>query len=52
MKSKDAEWKNEEIEWKDLVELKAFCDLCVAQVLASNRSGGSLKKERYDEVIK
>ena len=28
MKSKDAEWKNEEIEWKDLVELKAFCDLC------------------------
>ena len=50
-KSKDAEWKDEQTEWKDLIELKAFCDLCTAQVLAGNRSGGYLKKKGYDEVI-
>ena len=51
-KSKDAERKDERIEWKDPIELKAFCDLCAAQVLVGNKSGGSLKKEGYDEVIK
>ena len=38
--------------WKDLTELKAFCDLCVAQVLDSKRSGGYLRKEGVDAVIK
>ena len=51
-KSKDAERKDERIEWKDPIELKAFCDLCAAQVLAGNKSGGSLKKEGYDDMIK
>ena len=27
-KLKDAKQKDEQTEWKDLVELKAFCDLC------------------------
>ena len=52
VKSKDAKWKDERIEWKDPIEPNAFCDLFAAQVLASNRSKGSLKKEGYDEVIK
>ena len=51
-KSKDAERKDEWTKWKDPIELKVFCDLCVAQVLVSNRSGGCLKNEGYDEVIK
>ena len=29
-KSKDTECKDEQTEWKDLIELKAFCDLCTA----------------------
>ena len=51
-KSKDAERKDEQIEWKNPIELKVFCGLCATQVLIGNRSGGSLKNEGYDEVIK
>ena len=51
-KSKDTVQKDDRIEWKDLIELKALCDLCVAQVLTSNRSGGYLRIEGYVEVIK
>ena len=51
-KSKNTVQKDDRIEWKDLIELKALCDLCVAQVLTSNRSGGYLRIEGYVEVIK
>ena len=50
-KSKDA--GNEvRIGWKDPTELKAFCDLCVAQVLDGKRRGGYLRKEWVDTMIK
>ena len=32
-------------EWKDPIELKAFCILCAAQVLEGNKSRGFLRKE-------
>ena len=51
-KSKDTIQKDDRTEWKDLIELKALCDLCAAQVLAGNRSRGYLRKEGYVEVIK
>ena len=38
--------------WKDPKELKAFCDLCAIQVLDGKRSGGYLRKEMVDAVIK
>ena len=38
--------------WKDLTELKAFYDLCAALVLDGKRSGGYLRKEGVDAVIK
>ena len=34
------------------MELKAFCDLCVAQVLEGKRNEGFLRKEGADAVIK
>jgi len=37
--------------WKEPAELKAFCDLCAAQILDS-KSGGFLKREGVDAVIK
>ncbi|XP_050241389.1 L10-interacting MYB domain-containing protein-like [Quercus robur] len=37
---------------KDPTELKTFCDLCTAQVLDGKRSGGYLRKEEVDVVIK
>ena len=37
--------------WKELTELKAFCDLCVAQVLDGKRNGGFLRREGVDAVI-
>ena len=40
------------IEWKDPTELKAFCDLCAAQVLEGKRNEGFLRKEGVDAVIK
>ena len=40
------------IGWKVLTKLKAFCDLCAAQVLDGKRSGGYLRKEGVDAVIK
>ena len=39
-------------EWKDPMKLKAFCDLCAAQVLEGNRNGGFLRNERVDVAIK
>ena len=39
-------------EWKELVELKAFCDFCAVQVLKGKKSGGFLKMEGVDAVIK
>ena len=39
-------------EWKDPMKLKAFCDLCAAQVLEGNRNGGFLRKKGVDVVIK
>ena len=50
-KSKDT-GNDVRIEWKDPMELKAFCDLCVAQVLEGKRNEGSLRKEGADAVIK
>ena len=50
-KSKDA-GNDVRTEWKDLMKLKAFCDLCAAQVLEGNKNGGFLRKERVDAVIK
>ena len=50
-KSKDAS-NDVRIEWKDPMELKVFCDLCSAQVLEGKRSGGFLRKEGVDVVIK
>ena len=38
--------------WKELKELKAFCDLCAIQVLEGKRCGGYLKNEGVDAVIK
>ena len=38
--------------WKEPEELKTFCDLCAAQVLDDKRSGGFLKREGVDTVIK
>ena len=50
-KSKDA--GNEvRIGWKDPTELKAFCDLCAAQVLDGKRRGGYLRKEGVEAMIK
>ena len=50
-KSKDA--GNEvRIGWKDPTKLKAFWDLCATQVLDGKKSGGYLRKERVDAVIK
>ena len=40
------------IGWKDRTELKAFCDLCAAQVLDGKRKGGYLRKEWVDAMIK
>ena len=37
--------------WKELTELKAFCDLCAAQVLDGKRNGGFLRREGVDAVI-
>ena len=34
------------------MKLKAFCDLCAAQVLEGNRNGGFLRNERVDVAIK
>ena len=39
-------------EWKDLLELQAFCDLYVAQVLEGKRNGGFFRKEGVDALIK
>ena len=50
-KSKDA-GNDVRTEWKDLMKLKAFCDLCAAQVLEGNKNRGFLRKERVDAVIK
>ena len=50
-KSKDT-GNDVRIEWKDPMELKAFCDLCVAQVLEGKRNEGFLRKEGADAVIK
>lgn len=44
--------KNVRIGWKDPTELKAFCDLCAAQVLNGKKNGGYLRKEGVDAVIK
>ena len=38
--------------WKDPTKLKAFCDLCAAQVLDGKRNGGYLRREGIDAVIK
>ena len=38
--------------WKELVELKAYCDFYVAQVLDGKRNGGYLRREGIDAVIK
>ena len=40
------------IEWKDPTKLKAFCDLCAAQVLEGKRNEGFLRKKGVDAVIK
>ncbi|KAL0012008.1 hypothetical protein SO802_007116 [Lithocarpus litseifolius] len=37
--------------WKELKELKAFCDLCAAQVLDGKRHRGFLRREGVDAVI-
>ena len=37
---------------KEPKELKAFCDLCAAQVLDGKRRGGYLRKEWVDAMIK
>ena len=50
-KSKDT-GNDVRIEWKDPTELKAFCDLCAAQVLEGKRNKGFLRKEGVDTVIK
>ena len=51
-KGKSKDGGNEvRIGWKELTELKAFCDLCAAQVLAEKRNGGFLRKEGVDAVI-
>ena len=50
-KSKDG-GNDARTEWKEPVELKAFCDLCAVQVLEGKRSGGFLKMEGVDVVIK
>ncbi|KAL0014452.1 hypothetical protein SO802_001521 [Lithocarpus litseifolius] len=39
-------------DWKEPAKLKAFCDFCAVQVLKGRRSGGFLKKEGVDAVIK
>nr|POE60954.1 hypothetical protein CFP56_76912 [Quercus suber] len=39
------------IEWKEPKELKAFCDLCTAQVLDGKRHGGFLRREGIDVMI-
>ena len=50
-KSKDA--GNEvRIGWKDPTELKAFCDLCAAQVLDGKRSEWYFRKEGVEAMIK
>ena len=38
--------------WKDLIELKTFCDLCATQVLEGKRNGEFFRKEGVDAVIK
>jgi len=50
-KSKDT-GNNVRTGWKDPMELKASCDLCATQVLDGKRSGGCLRKEGVDTVIK
>ena len=50
-KSKDS-GNDARTDWKEPAELKAFCDLCAVQVLEGKRSGGFLKKEGVDTVIK
>ena len=50
-KSKDTS-NDVRIEWKDPTELKAFCDLCAAQVLEGKRNEGFLRKKGVDAVIK
>ena len=37
--------------WKDPKELKAYCDLSIAQVLDGKKHNGFLRKEGVDEVI-
>ncbi|KAL0000605.1 hypothetical protein SO802_014386 [Lithocarpus litseifolius] len=50
-KSKDGS-NDARTDWKEPVEVKAFCDFCAVQVLEGQRSGGFLKNERVDAVIK
>ena len=38
-------------QWKDPKELKAYCDLFVAQVLDSKKHQGFFRKEGVDTVI-
>ena len=49
-KSKDTVQKDDRTEWKDLIELKALCDLCSAQVQVGNRSGGYLRRDKAIDV--
>ena len=52
-KGKSKDTGNEvRIGWKEPKELKAFCDLCVAQVLDGKRHAEFLRKEGVDAVIK
>ena len=52
-KGKSKDGGNEvRIGWKELTELKAFCDLCAIQVLEGKRCGRYLKNEGVDAVIK
>ena len=50
-KSKDA-GNDVRTKWKGPLELKAFCDLCAAQVLEGKRNWGLFRKEGVDAVIK
>ena len=50
-KSKDG-GNDARTDWKELAELKVFCDLCAVQVLEGKRSGGFFLKEGVDVVIK
>ena len=51
-KAKNVETKYFRTEWKDPIEVQAFCELCAAQVLQGNMKGSYLRLKAYEEVRK